>query len=142
MAAVSAAERCVCRITQLHVLSQMCQRRDRAVHFFASDSVLFRGTISAGKGPAGLELGTDSVHFTSLPVETGIIAGTRSQPLIGRLLPSPNDGKVSVASTRLDGMKDFRTLPVSHTFMMNKRATLRLVTSFLLEGHFCPSECG
>ena len=58
-------------------------------------------------GPSLADLGTkrkqDSILSTpSYPV--GVIAGTRSiDPLGWAILPKPNDGRVSVASTRLDG---------------------------------------
>jgi pimeloyl-ACP methyl ester carboxylesterase len=62
----------------------------------------------------------------------GVIAGTRSlYPLASLLLPRPNDGRVSVAATRLDGMADHLSLPLPHmTMMLSRRvagATLRFL---------------
>ncbi len=92
-------------------------------------------------GPAGLQLGTNqsSVPNTLGPVdfELGVIAGTRSINLIlSRFLPSPNDGKVSVASTRVDGMSDHISLAVTHTFMMRNDVVINQVLSFIEQGSF------
>jgi pimeloyl-ACP methyl ester carboxylesterase len=92
-------------------------------------------------GPAGAQLGTDpqSVPRTLGPVhfELGVIAGTGSlNPLTSTMLPDADDGKVSVAATRVEGMKDFIMLPVTHTFMMRDSEVLRQTLHFLTEGHF------
>ena len=63
-------------------------------------------------GEAGMQLGTgpNSIPKQLGPVdfELGVIAGTGSINFVmSAMLPDPNDGKVSVASTRVDGMDDF-----------------------------------
>ncbi len=92
-------------------------------------------------GPAGLQLGTDSVSIprqlgpVSYPV--GIIAGTKTiNPLLSRSLPTPNDGKVSVEATRVEGMTDFITVPVSHTFIMRNNEVIAQIKAFLRSGSF------
>jgi len=92
-------------------------------------------------GPAGLQLGTGelSVPNTLGPAnfELGVIAGTRSINLIlSTMLPSPDDGKVSVENTKLEGMTDHIAMPVTHPFMMKNSDVIAQVVYFLRHGTF------
>ena len=93
-------------------------------------------------GPAGEELGTSEQDVPKKlgPVqhfELGVIAGRKSfNPLFSNLIPGIDDGKVSVESTKIYGMKDFITLPITHTFMMLNRETIHQTIYFLQHGQF------
>lgn len=90
-------------------------------------------------GPAGQALGVQAppLFTRPLPLEVGVIAGTRNyEPWFARYFDGPNDGKVSVESTRLAGMTDFLTLPVGHTFMVRSPQVQAQVAEFLSAGRF------
>ena len=92
-------------------------------------------------GPAGPQLGTGeaSVPRSLGPArfDLGIIAGTQSiNPILSRTLPGPDDGKVSVEATRVDGMDDHLELPVTHVFMMRDKEVIEQVQYFLDHGQF------
>jgi triacylglycerol esterase/lipase EstA (alpha/beta hydrolase family) len=95
-------------------------------------------------GPTAVELGTVPTSFARrLPppdYEVGVIAGTTSYRLgADSVLGGANDGTVSVASTQLDGMADFATVPESHTFIMRSDEVASLVREFLRAGRFHPA---
>jgi pimeloyl-ACP methyl ester carboxylesterase len=92
-------------------------------------------------GPAGLQLGTGS---ESVPnklktpcFELGVIAGDRSvNPLFSFLIPGKDDGKVSLLRAKVDGMKAFLVLHVTHTFMMRNPYVIAQTKHFLKTGCF------
>lgn len=96
-------------------------------------------------GPAGFELGTrdDSVprQLGAVDYPVGVIAGTRSvNPILSTALPSPDDGKVSLAATQVEGMHDFLSLPVAHPFIMRHPQVIAQVRNFLATGAFKHDE--
>lgn len=70
--------------------------------------------------------------------DLGIVAGSRPLMTIGttRFLPSPNDGKVSVASTRLPGAADHIILPLAHSQLPYHGAAHEQIRHFLEHGRF------
>jgi pimeloyl-ACP methyl ester carboxylesterase len=68
----------------------------------------------------------------------GIIAGNRAiDPILPRIvLPKPNDGKVSVMATHLNGETDHIVLPVAHTAMLWNPRVHRQILAFLTDGKF------
>ncbi len=94
-------------------------------------------------GPAGYQLGKGP---ESVPLRLGapdfdfaVIAGDRTiDPITSALLDDPDDGKVSVSDTRLEGMRDFVVVPVSHALIMQNREVIRLVMNYLARGSFSP----
>ncbi|WP_440876819.1 esterase/lipase family protein [Thalassotalea sp. PLHSN55] len=97
--------------------------------------------FSAIAGPAGLQLGTGDMSITnkigSAKFELGIIAGTRSVNLVlSAILPGKDDGKVTVESTKLAGMTDHISMPVTHPFMMKNSKVIDQVLHFIKHGQF------
>jgi hypothetical protein len=92
-------------------------------------------------GPGGLQLGTDAESVPSrlgpVELEVGVIAGDRSINWINSLIiDGPDDGKVSVATTRVEGMKDHVVIHATHPFIMRDKAAIRETIHFLRAGEF------
>jgi triacylglycerol lipase len=91
--------------------------------------------------PALYQLKAD---VTSLPntlgkanFDLGVIAGNQSiDPVLSLFLEKPHEGKVSVASTMLEGMSDHIVLPTTHPFIMRNNAVIEQTAYFLKNGRF------
>lgn len=94
-------------------------------------------------GPAGNQLGTNK---SSIPkslgepyYDVGVITGDRSINLfLSLLIPGKDDGKVSVESAKLAGMKDFLVVHKSHPMIMNDKTVRSQVVHFIRHGKFYP----
>lgn len=92
-------------------------------------------------GDAGLQLGTGELSVPNrlggADFDVGIIAGTHSINLmLSQMIPDIDDGKVSVESTRLEGMNDHLEMPVTHVFMMKNKKVIAQVIHYLQHGRF------
>jgi len=101
--------------------------------------------IAAIGGDAGKQLGTgtDSLPLKLGPVdfELGVIAGTGTINVIASaMLPNPDDGKVSVARTRVEGMDDFLVVDNSHRYIIKNGLTYRNTVAFLQTGRFLDED--
>ncbi len=92
-------------------------------------------------GPAGQQLGTgsDGIATKLEPIkgEIGIIAGDHTlDPWLSWMIPGVDDGKVSVMSTILPEMTDFKVVYSSHPFIMRNPEVIEQVITFLNSGSF------
>ena len=97
--------------------------------------------FEALNGPAGMQLGTSSTDIPRqlgpVDFELGVIAGTQSINLIlSTYLPGTDDGKVTIESAKVKGMKDFIALPVTHPMMMKNSRVIEQTLHFLQQGYF------
>ena len=58
------------------------------------------------------------------------------RPAPAAILPDRDDGKVTVESTRVEGMNDHLELPVNHVFMMRDPEVIAQVVHYLDHGSF------
>lgn len=92
-------------------------------------------------GPADQQLITDQRSFHNIFAKTnfalGIIAGNKSiNPIASYIINKPNDGTVSVDSTKLDGMKEHITFAMQPFFFPYSRAMWKHALSFIRYGKF------
>lgn len=92
-----------------------------------------------GRNLADLRTSPDALPARLRPAdfEAGVIAGSTSiNFLLSRLVQQPNDGPVSVASSRLEGMRDHLVVRRSHSLMLWHTDVLVQIVSFLRTGRF------
>jgi triacylglycerol lipase len=92
-------------------------------------------------GPAAMQISAlpDSWVNQLGPVnfELGVIAGNSNRNwLTDWLIPSDDDGAVSVASTRVEGMDDFLIVPQSHVKIRRSETVLKQAAHYLKYGVF------
>jgi pimeloyl-ACP methyl ester carboxylesterase len=110
----------------------------KVVDFFRNN-FLFKAYF----GPALQQLGTKKNSFInvnldkSVKFELGVIAGNCCiNPLIHFLIKGPNDGLITVASTKINGMKDHIIIHSTHLFIVTNEECIKQVSYFLNYGHF------
>jgi len=96
-------------------------------------------------GEAAAQLGTDAdsvpAKLGAVEFELGVIAGTGTINVFSSsMLPDPDDGKVSVANTRVDGMRDFLIVNNSHRYITRSDVVIRNTESFLRNGEFIAAD--
>lgn len=106
---------------------------------------LIRGPVTYVAGASAQELATGweglESKLATPKFEFGILAGGRGDDKgFNPLLPGDDDGVVTVERTRLAGARDFRVIPVLHTFFMDDKRAQELTLKFLNEGHFESDE--
>ena len=92
-------------------------------------------------GPAGNQLSTakDSLpnRLGSVDFDLAVITGNRSfNPLYSWLIPGDDDGKVAVDRARIEGMREFKVVPSTHTFIMRDETVIHYVLEYLANGHW------
>ena len=92
-------------------------------------------------GQALLQLGTDAdslpAQLGPVDFELGIVAGTGTMnPWMSAMLPNPDDGKVSVARTQVDGMHDFLVVDDNHHYIVEDELVIENTVAFLTTGSF------
>lgn len=104
---------------------------------FLKDNWLYKTIF----GPAGQQLTTNNNDTQKLlgkiDYELGVIAGDSTiDPISSYIIGRDNDGKVSIASTKVNGMKDHVVVSASHTFFPNNDDVQEQVIYFLQNGKF------
>ncbi len=105
------------------------------------DKLRYFPGFKAFNGPAGMQLGTGEDSIPSqlglVEFEVGIIAGRKTfNPFLSLYLQNPDDGKVSVENTKVEGMTDFIVVSRSHPFIMKAAEVIVQVISFIKTGRF------
>jgi hypothetical protein len=88
-----------------------------------------------------MQLGTEQSsvpnRLGAVDFDLGVVAGSSSINWINSMmLPGEDDGKVTVERTKVQGLNDHITLPVTHPFLMKNRQVITQVIYYLKNGHF------
>ncbi|MBM7036757.1 alpha/beta fold hydrolase [Vibrio ulleungensis] len=109
------------------------QGSEIADHYDGSWVMEFGGEISQALVTGENSLGNQLELIDS---NIGIIAGTKSMILTNDAFSGPNDGLVSVESTKLINMKDFIEIEVGHSNMRYNKEVAEQTVHFLKHGRF------
>ncbi|MDG3087907.1 alpha/beta hydrolase [Vibrio hannami] len=75
-------------------------------------------------------------QLKELDINIGVIAGTKGTSLTNSYFNGPNDGLVSVESTKLSNMSDFVEIEVGHSNMRYNEEVAKQAIYFLQHGRF------
>ncbi|MBN1465084.1 alpha/beta fold hydrolase [candidate division KSB1 bacterium] len=97
-------------------------------------------------GPAGMQLSASpdglvaSLEIPDYPF--AVVMSARSiNPLASAFIPGRDDGRVSMESAKLTGMRDFVLVQAHHHNSMRKQETIRQVIHLLERGEFERTDC-
>src|SRR4051812_25833938 len=109
-------------------------------------TILVRGTVAnfvAGPAAEAMATGWEKLEpkLATPHFEFGVLAGGKGDGKgFNPILPGDDDGVVTVESTRLPRARDFRLVPVLHSFFMNDKRVHEYAMRFFEHGHFESSE--
>lgn len=109
---------------------------------FLGYNKLFGWLFKRLQGPAAMQLSTDPK--TSMPLqlgkanfEVGIIIGNIDESrFLSRLIKGENDGRVSIESSKLEGMKEHIIISSGHRFIPDNKEAMEKTLKFLNTGSF------
>lgn len=93
-------------------------------------------------GPAGAELTTAKYNqflpsLNNIDFEAAAIAGTISISFVGSyIIGRKSDGTVAVDSVQAEGLKDFMTVRMPHSFLMESGKVIKASLRFIKQGSF------
>jgi hypothetical protein len=109
-------------------------------------TILVRGSLAnfvAGPAAEAMATGWEKLEpkLATPHFEFGVLAGGKGDGKgFNPILPGDDDGVVTVESTRLPGARDFRLVPVLHSFFMNDKRVHEYAMRFFEHGHFETAE--
>ena len=104
---------------------------------FLDGNPIYHSVLGPAAGELGTRPGSTPNRLGPVDFEVGVITGDRSfEPLSRRIFPGATDGKVSVARAQVEGMRDFRVVRRSHTFIMYAADVATAAFHFLEHGRF------
>ena len=103
---------------------------------------LVRSLSRAGVELVDVQFATEHLRrLGAVDYELGVLVGNRSWNLLGSwIIPGQDDGTVGVEAAKVEGMRDFRVVPASHTWILRSPRARAEVLHFLENGAFSPAE--
>ncbi len=104
---------------------------------FLAGNPIYHSVLGPAAGEIGTRPGSTPNRLGPVEFEVGVITGDRSfEPLSRRIFPGATDGKVSVERAQVAGMRDFRVVQRTHTFIMYGADVADEAFHFLEHGRF------